>query len=134
RYAGDAIPSAHRIGVPVPVDPLDGWDVPGIEAALRQSAPRLAYFITAFHNPTGLRVDSAGRGDLGAALRAQRTPAVVDETLAELDLSVGPREAPPPLAAFAGEWAVTIGSAAKIYRAGRRIGWYWAPSENRAGF
>ena len=124
----DAIRAAHLIGVPVPVDPVDGWDVPGIEAALRQSAPRLAYFITDFHNPTGLRLDSAGRGHLGAALRAQRTPAVVDETFAELDLSEGPREAPPPLAAFAGEWAVTIGSAAKTYWAGLRLGWIRAPA------
>lgn len=124
----DAVRAAHLIGVPVPVDPDDGWDIPGIAAALRQSAPRLAYFIADFHNPTGLRLDGAGRDQLGAVLRNQRTPAVVDETFAELDMTAGAEEAPAPLAAFAGDWAITIGSAAKTYWGGLRLGWIRAPA------
>lgn len=124
----DAVRAAHLVGVPVPVDATDGWDIPGIEAALRQSAPRLAYFIADFHNPTGLRLGRAGRRDLGAVLQGQRTPAVVDETFAELDMTAAQDDVPPPLAAFAGEWAITIGSAAKTYWGGLRLGWLRAPA------
>lgn len=124
----DAVRAAHLIGVPVPVDPHNGWDLPGVEAALRQSAPRLAYFIPDFHNPTGLRMDSESRRDLGAVLAGQRTPAVVDETFAELDLTTGEDAAPAPLAAFARDWAITIGSAAKTYWGGFRLGWIRAPA------
>ena len=41
--------------------------------------------IVDFHNPTGHRLDAAGRQRLGAALRRARTPVVVDETQVELD-------------------------------------------------
>ncbi len=58
----------------------DGWSLDGIEAALRQSGPRLAYFVPDFHNPTGHRMGADDRAWLAAALRRTRTMAVVDET------------------------------------------------------
>ncbi len=42
--------------VPVPMaDDLAGWDLPSWHRTLRESAPRLAYVIADFHNPTGAR-------------------------------------------------------------------------------
>lgn len=125
----EAIRAAHAVPVPVAVDPHDGWDLPGVEAALRQASPRLAYLAPDFHNPTGHRLDAEGRARLGAALARSRTPVVVDETLAELDLDGDPVDGPPPLAAFAGEWAITVGSAAKSHWGGLRLGWIRASED-----
>src|SRR3954465_15121841 len=60
-----SLPSARaRAGgarpAPVALGP-DGWDLPMLEATLRQSAPRLAYLIADHHNPTGLTLPAAQR-------------------------------------------------------------------------
>lgn len=122
----EAIRAAHALAVPVAVDPVDGWDIDGIEAALRQAAPRLGVFVPDFQNPTGLQLDTEGRRQLGAALARARTPAVIDETMVELDLRATPAPVP-PFAAFAPEWAITVGSAAKSFWGGLRLGWIRAP-------
>lgn len=127
-----AIRAAHAI--PVPVAMNGGWDLDGIEAALRQAAPRLAYLIVDFQNPTGLRMGAEERARLGAAMVRARTPVVVDETLVELDLEGDPLDGPPPLAAFTGDggsgnWAISVGSAAKTYWGGLRIGWIRASED-----
>src|SRR4051794_30905072 len=119
----DAIRAVGARPVPVALGP-DGWDLPMLEATLRQSAPRLAYLIADHHNPTGLTLEAAGRERAVALARATHTPLVVDETMAELALE--PDAAPPaPVAAHDpdGETVITIGSASKAFWAGLRIGW-----------
>jgi DNA-binding transcriptional MocR family regulator len=122
----DAVRAAHAVPVPVAMTD-DGWDLDGIEATLRQAAPRLAYLIVDFHNPTGHRLDAAGRQQLGAALRRARTPVVIDETQVELDLSGV--DAPPPFGAFAGDLVLATGSAGKSHWGGLRLGWIRASAE-----
>jgi len=130
----DAIRAAHAVPVPVAMTE-DGWDIDGIEMALRQAAPRLAYLIVDYQNPTGFRLDAAGRERLAAALRRTRTPAVVDETAVELDLDGDPADGPPPFAGFAPDWVIVAGSAGKSYWGGLRLGWVRASTEiiNRLG-
>ncbi|MEU3273878.1 PLP-dependent aminotransferase family protein [Saccharomonospora sp. NPDC006951] len=125
----EAIRAASILPVVVAVDPEAGWDVDGIEAALRQAGPRLAYFVVDFHNPTGLRMPATQREHLAAVLANTRTLAVVDETVAELGLDEDTEEPVPPLGAFAGDWAITIGSAAKSHWGGLRLGWLRASEE-----
>ncbi len=122
----EAVRAAHAIPVPVAMTE-HGWDLDGLEATLRQAAPRLAYLITDFQNPTGFRLDEAGRARLGAALRRARTPVVVDETQVELDYTDGP--APAPLGAFAGDLVLATGSAGKSHWGGLRVGWVRASAE-----
>jgi DNA-binding transcriptional MocR family regulator len=122
----DAIRAAHAVPVPVAMTD-DGWDLEGVEATLRQTAPRLAYLIVDFHNPTGHRLDAAGRQQLGAALRRSRTPVVIDETQVELDLSGV--AAPPPFGAFGGDLVLATGSAGKSHWGGLRLGWIRASAE-----
>jgi DNA-binding transcriptional MocR family regulator len=124
----DAIRAAHAIPVPVAMAE-DGWDLDGIEVALRQAAPRLAYLIVDFQNPTGHRLDSANRERLATALRRGRTPAVIDETQVELDLHGDPDAGPPPLASFAPDWVIVAGSASKSHWGGLRLGWVRASAE-----
>ena len=69
--------SGARI-VGVGVDP-DGWDLEGMTTALRQAAPKLAYLIPDFHNPTGALMDEDQRARLGNALTRSRTVAVVEQ-------------------------------------------------------
>ncbi|MBB5786068.1 aminotransferase class I/II-fold pyridoxal phosphate-dependent enzyme [Jiangella mangrovi] len=121
----DAIGRHGARAVPVPLAD-DGWDLDAVAAAVRQTAPRLAYLMPDFHNPTGLLASDGERRALAAALTHGRTLTVVDETLAELSLD-GP--VPPPLATYlAGDLTVTIGSTSKTLWGGLRIGWARASS------
>ncbi|MEV6446184.1 PLP-dependent aminotransferase family protein [Amycolatopsis sp. NPDC051716] len=127
----EAIRAAHAIPVPVALDPTGarGWDIAGVDAALRQASPRFAYLVVDFQNPTGLRLDAEGRSRLGTVLARARTPVVVDETLVELDLEGDPLHGPPPLAAFAGDLAICVGSASKTHWGGLRLGWIRASED-----
>lgn len=122
----DAVRAVHARAVPVALD-RTGWDVEALDAALRRSAPALAYLIPDFQNPTGMRMPAAIRREVAALLRRSRTPVVADETLVDLDLDGG--VAPPALAETVGELAITIGSASKTFWGGLRIGWLRAPAD-----
>jgi DNA-binding transcriptional MocR family regulator len=108
---------------PAPVDP-DGWDVETTIALLRQTAPRLAYHIPDFQNPTGHLMTDAQREQYAAATSRAHTIAVVDEAHQPLPLDGQPM--PRPFAAYARD-AITIGSASKGFWGGLRIGWIRAP-------
>ncbi|WP_027928147.1 PLP-dependent aminotransferase family protein [Amycolatopsis benzoatilytica] len=125
----DAVRATHALPVPVALDPVHGWDLPGIEAALRQAAPRFGYLVVDFQNPTGLRLDAEGRERLGSLLARTRTPVVVDESLVELDYEGDPLDGPPPLAAFGGDMVLSVGSAAKSQWGGLRLGWIRASTD-----
>ncbi|HTW16476.1 MAG TPA: PLP-dependent aminotransferase family protein [Nocardioides sp.] len=105
------------------VDP-GGWDLGAITATLRQSAPRLAYLIPDFQNPTGHVMTDAQREEYAAALRRTRTVAVVDE--AHQALALDGQTMPRPFAAYSAD-TVTIGSASKSFWGGLRLGWIRAP-------
>ncbi|AXB44456.1 GntR family transcriptional regulator [Amycolatopsis albispora] len=90
----------------------DGWDVDGLAAAARGAA--MVFLIPDFHNPTGLLMSEVDR----ARLRFDGG-LVVDETMTELALDTAP---PVPVAAHR-PGVVSIGSAAKTFWGGLRIGW-----------
>lgn len=124
-HALDAVRAAACRAVPVALPATGGWDLPGISAALRQTAPRLAYVITDFHNPTGRLLAEEQRAQLVRAARRSRTALVVDETLVDLGLD-GP--APPPVAVH-GHEVLTIGSMSKSFWGGLRVGWVRGPRD-----
>ena len=115
------------VGSPL-ADPLGpaGWDLDGVEATLRQTAPHLAYLIPDFQNPTGHLMSDADRERYARALAAARTTAIVDETLQPT--SVTGAAMPAPFAAYASD-AISIGSAAKAFWGGLRVGWIRAPRQ-----
>ncbi|MEE1938913.1 PLP-dependent aminotransferase family protein [Streptomyces sp. TRM 70361] len=111
---------------------LSGWDLPAWRRVLRDAAPRMAYVIADYHNPTGAQADEEQRRELVAAARAAGTVLVADETMSGLDLDPLPGgRAPRPVAAFdpGGSAVVTVGSASKSIWAGLRIGWVRAAPE-----
>ncbi|MYV44632.1 PLP-dependent aminotransferase family protein [Streptomyces sp. SID2888] len=103
---------------------LGGWELDRWRQVLREAAPRLAYVVADFHNPTGALADEDQRRRLVEAARSAGTVLIVDETMSELHLEDG-MEMPRPVCAFdpAGSTVVTVGSASKAFWAGLRIGW-----------
>jgi DNA-binding transcriptional MocR family regulator len=117
-----AIRRAHARPIPVPLAE-DGWPLAAWAATLRAAAPRLAYLIPDFQNPTGLVMPPEQRRELAALARATGTTLIVDETTAELALEPG-RPVPRPFPAYdRGGSVVCIGSAGKAFWGGLRIGW-----------
>jgi DNA-binding transcriptional MocR family regulator len=114
--------------VPVPMRTDDQqhstWDDGGLEAAVRQTAPRAAYLIPDFQNPSGALMAVEQRERVARLLERAHTLAVVDETLVELGLD---EPAPRPFAAFTegrdAATVITVGSASKIFWGGLRVGW-----------
>jgi DNA-binding transcriptional MocR family regulator len=106
----------------IPAGVNAGWDVELIEAGMRQAAVRLGYTNPDFHNPTGRLMNDEERIALAAAARRCGTYLIADETFAELPLDGRPT--PPPLPAYAADGRIIgIGSAAKLFWGGLRIGW-----------
>jgi DNA-binding transcriptional MocR family regulator len=107
------------------VDP-DGWDLDATAVRLRQVAPRLAYLIPDFQNPTGLLMSDAERERYAAELRRHHVVPIVDESHALLALEG--QKLPRPFAAYAPD-TITVGSASKGFWGGLRVGWVRAPLE-----
>jgi DNA-binding transcriptional MocR family regulator len=91
-----------------------------VAAALRQSGPRLAYFIADFHNPTGRFMSLEARAAIVAAAQAARTTVIFDETMMDLSLegSVTHYGFDEP-----DEGLVRLGSMGKSFWGGLRLGW-----------
>ena len=97
----------------------------GFEAAARRHRPCLAYAIPTYHNPTGAVLPALHRRRLAVAAAAARVPLIDDEVL--YDLGFPGEQPPPPLAAYAPDSVISIGSLSKIVWGGLRIGWIRAP-------
>lgn len=121
----DAVRARGARPVPVPLGPGPGgtgsWDLDLLTAAVRDAAPRLAYLIPDFQNPTGGVLDAPGRERLVDLSRRTGTTLLVDETLSELFL----HRAAPPVAAHAPDspLVLSVGSAGKVFWGGLRVGW-----------
>ncbi|WP_112242242.1 MocR-like transcription factor YczR [Kribbella monticola] len=120
----DAIRRSGCRVVAVPMSP-GGWDLPLLEATIRQTSPRAAWMVVDFQNPTGWLMSAADRQRLAIAFARARTTAIIDETLFELALDG--QEMPPPFALFDPAGVITVGSVSKSFWGGLRIGWIRAP-------
>nr|WP_318382542.1 PLP-dependent aminotransferase family protein [uncultured Enterobacter sp.] len=119
--------SCRPVGVSLP---QHGWDVDGLAATIAQTAPRLAYLMPDFHNPTGRCMDAATREKIANLAAQTRTTLVVDETMVDLWFDAPP---PAPLAAFNPQAPViSLGSAGKSFWGGLRLGWIRASSRTIA--
>ena len=121
----DAVRRGGNRIVPAPMTP-GGWDLPLLEATVRQTAPRAAWLVVDFQNPTGHLMSDDDRDRLATTFARSRTTAIIDETLADLSLDGGPM--PAPFATFDPDGVITIGSVSKSFWGGLRIGWLRVPS------
>jgi DNA-binding transcriptional MocR family regulator len=108
----------------VPVSAEHGWHVGEMQATLRQTAPRLAFLIPDFHNPTGMLVGERERREVLRAARHTGTTVVIDETFVELGFA-GPRR---PTATLDSS-VITLGSLSKPVWGGLRLGWIRASAD-----
>jgi DNA-binding transcriptional MocR family regulator len=120
----DAIRRAGARVVATPMGP-GGWDLPLLEATIRQTSPRAAWLVVDFHNPTGRLMSEPDRQRLAIAFARSRTTTIVDETLFELSLDG--QAMPAPFASFDPRGVITIGSVSKSLWGGLRIGWLRVP-------
>ncbi|MER6300347.1 PLP-dependent aminotransferase family protein [Kitasatospora sp. NPDC001539] len=114
---------AEQAGPQDPEEPQ--WDLGEWRRVLRGAAPKAAYVIPDFHNPTGALIGEQQRRELLAAARAAGSIVLADETTAELGWGV-PESTPlpRPMAALdRSAQVVTVGSAGKLLWGGLRIGW-----------
>ncbi|MGN7190326.1 PLP-dependent aminotransferase family protein [Curtobacterium sp. MCBA15_004] len=121
-HAHEAFRAAGGRLVGVPVDAHAGWDETALETTLRRTAPAVAYVMPDLHNPTGAVMSAATRDRLLTVAASTGTVVVADETMGELRID-GPAAVPLAVADPAGERVVMIGSAAKVFWGGLRIGW-----------
>ncbi|MEX2503478.1 MAG: PLP-dependent aminotransferase family protein [Egicoccus sp.] len=113
--------------VPLPVDE-HGARTELLPDLVAQTQPKLIYLAPHFHSPTGVVLPEERRRAL--AELADDSGIVVLEDLAMGDIDLDGTPLPPPIAAFSnGEGAIiTIGSMAKLFWAGLRIGWVRSPA------
>jgi DNA-binding transcriptional MocR family regulator len=113
--------------VPLPVDG-HGARTDVLRDLFRRTEPKLIYLAPHFHNPTGTVMPYDRRREVGQL--AAETGTVVIEDLALADVAIDDDELPPPIAAIVPEAPVhTIGSTAKLFWAGLRVGWIRSPDD-----
>lgn len=118
--------SCRPVGVALP---QQGWDCDGLAATIAQTAPRLAWLMPDFHNPTGRCMDAPTRQRVADIAARTRTTLVIDETMADLWYN-----APPPR-----RWPASIPMprCSPLVRPGKasgglRIGWIRASARTIA--
>ncbi len=114
----DAIRAVGACTVPVPVGP-DGIRIDALTRALGSMSPAFLYVVPTFHNPTGAVMPEANRRAL-AELAVRRDLIVVEDLAPETTVS---RRMLPPIATYAPDQVITIGSLSKGGWGGLRIGW-----------
>jgi DNA-binding transcriptional MocR family regulator len=96
-----------------------------LREAAATAAPRFAYVMPSFHNPTGAVMPERERREIAYLATELQMPIVEDLTVADLGLDVEPA---PPIGAYQGDVPVlTLGSLSKVLWGGLRIGWIRAP-------
>jgi len=112
---------------PLPVDE-HGARTDALEELLERAEPKLIYVSPHFHNPTGAVLPTERRQRIGELAATHNV--VVLEDFAMGDVALDDRPLPPPIAALAPDAAVhTIGSTAKLFWAGLRVGWIRSPDD-----
>jgi DNA-binding transcriptional MocR family regulator len=113
--------------VPLPVDE-DGARTDVLPDLIARTQPALIYLSPHFHNPTGSVMPEERRREVARIAAEHRV--VVIEDLAQADLALDDIDLPPPIASFDRAAPIhTIGSTAKLFWAGLRIGWLRSPDD-----
>ena len=110
--------------VPLPVDE-HGARTELLDELVERTGARLVYVGPDHHNPTGT-VMPLERRRLVAAVAERRDVVVIeDQAMAELALTDAPL--PPPISSLGEGQVLSVGSTAKPYWAGLRVGWVRTP-------
>lgn len=107
--------------VEIPVDPVEGHDLNALARALQQYPVRACWFMTSFHNPTGVTLGDSKKQALVDLLSRHDVPLIEDDVYNELHFGQDPVR---PAKFFDRKGLVIhCGSFAKCLAPGYRIGW-----------
>jgi DNA-binding transcriptional MocR family regulator len=76
--------------VEIPVDPVEGHDLDALARALQQHPVRACWFMTSFHNPTGVTLDDSRKQALVDLLARHDVPLIEDDVYNELHFGPDP--------------------------------------------
>jgi DNA-binding transcriptional MocR family regulator len=107
--------------VEIPVDPVEGHDLDALSRALQQHPVRACWFMTSFHNPTGVTLDDSRKQALVDLLARHDVPLIEDDVYNELHF--GPDPVRPAKFFDRKGLVIHCGSFAKCLAPGYRIGW-----------
>jgi DNA-binding transcriptional MocR family regulator len=107
--------------VEIPVDPVEGHDLDALARALQQHPVRACWFMTSFHNPTGVALDDSRKQALVDLLARHDVPLIEDDVYNELHF--GPDPVRPAKFFDRKGLVIHCGSFAKCLAPGYRIGW-----------
>ena len=114
--------------VPVPIDE-DGMRTDLLDDLVDRTAPKLLYVGPQFQNPTGTVLADDRRRTIAELASTRRLPVLEDLAMASVILDEDV-VLPPPIAAYREDAPIyTLGSTAKLYWAGLRVGWIRSPLE-----
>ncbi|MGT2477676.1 aminotransferase-like domain-containing protein [Paraburkholderia terrae] len=119
-----ALQAIQRLGlkvVEIPVDPVEGHDLTALALALEQHPVRACWFMTSFHNPTGVTLDDSRKEALVDLLAKHDVPLIEDDVYSELHF--GPTPVRPAKFFDRKGLVIHCGSFAKCLAPGYRIGW-----------
>jgi DNA-binding transcriptional MocR family regulator len=119
-----ALQAVERLGlraVEIPVDPQTGLDLDVLANTLRKHPVRACWFMTNFHNPTGVTLSDAKKKALVELLAQHDVPLIEDDVYGELHFSP---DYPKPAMAFDRHGLVMhCSSFSKTLAPGYRVGW-----------
>ena len=110
--------------VPLPVDE-QGARTELLDDLIERTGARLVYLGPDHHNPTGTVLPLERRRLVAEVAERRDVVVIEDQAMAELDLDGTPL--PPPISALGAGQVLTVGSTAKLYWAGLRVGWVRQP-------
>lgn len=126
-YAGirQAIKPMRPNVLSIPIDPELGLNIDYLQKKLEEGVrPSFLYSVPAAHNPVGVTMPLPQRERLMKLARKYRFVVLEDDAYGFLEYDGEPV---PALASIDPEWAVYLGSFAKILAPGIRMGWVVAP-------
>lgn len=107
--------------VEISVDPVEGHDLAALARALQQHPVRACWFMTSFHNPTGVTLGDSRKQALVDLLARHDVPLIEDDVYNELHF--GPDPVRPAKFFDRKGLVIHCGSFAKCLAPGYRIGW-----------
>jgi len=107
--------------VEIPVDPVKGHDLDALARALQQHPVRACWFMTSFHNPTGVTLVDSRKQALVDLLAKHDVPLIEDDVYHELHF--GPDPVRPAKFFDRKGLVIHCGSFSKCLAPGYRIGW-----------
>ena len=100
----------------------EGMRADALDEAVKRTGARIVFITPTVHNPTAATMSAARRMEIAAVARKHDLTIVEDDVYGFI-----PEDRPPPIATYAPERTIFVGSASKSIAPGLRVGWIACP-------